>query len=368
MDTSLPTSPVEISAEWLTETLHDSGTLPMTGVVASVQIDPASAGIGFLGEVARLAVEYGGDAESCPSTMIAKFPTSSPEVKAMLRPTRVYEREHRFYAELADTTPLRTPDVYHIICNTSDDQLVDEEYLLLLEDFSNLELGDQITGVSAEQAGSTLSQLATHHAYFWNEKWLQGSDFIPKINGPLNKAVQSLYSDALPVFEEIFGFSLLPEMLDISRSYGTNHPSLLDQLASLPQTLTHGDFRADNLFFDSGDSVAVIDWQGISRCGAAADVGYFLSQNMEIQDRRQHETDLLHVYHQSLVSAGVKDYEFSTLFDNYRLGVLYGWIIPVFAVGSLNVSSERAMTLWTSVVERTQDAILQHGAQEFFSV
>jgi hypothetical protein len=33
----------------------------------------------------------------------------------------------------------------------------------------------------------------------------------------------------------------------------------------------------------------------------------------------------------------------------------------VLAVGSLDFTSERAVTLWTAVVERTQNALLDHG-------
>ena len=61
-------------------------------------------------------------------------------------------------------------------------------------------------------------------------------------------------------------------------------------------------------------------------------------------------------------------YEFDQFFQDYRVGLMYGWVIPVFAVGSLDASSERAMQLWTSVIERVQDAIFQHGAQEFIEL
>lgn len=362
----MPKSASEVSAEWLTEVLRNSGKLDIKAKVSNVAVEAGSAGVGFMGEVARLTLDYSERSPDLAETMICKFPTQQEQVKAMLRPTRIYEREHRFYLDLAGLSPLRTPFVYHVTCNTSIDEMVEEEYVLLMEDFSDLTLGDQVVGVSPDRAGVVLSDLAAHHAFFWNERGLSKAEFVPSINGSLNKAVQNLYFDAMPVFEEIFGSVLLPEMIEISRSYGSNHPQLLDQLAALPQTLCHGDFRADNLFFDSDGSVAVIDWQGISRCGAAADVGYFLSQNMDLDDRRDHESELLRVYHESLVNAGVSDYEFSRFFEDYKLGILYGWIIPVFAVGSLDVSSERAMELWNRVLIRSQDAILQHGAQKYF--
>ena len=58
-------------------------------------------------------------------------------------------------------------------------------------------------------------------------------------------------------------------------------------------------------------------------------------------------------------------YDFDTFFDDYRLAVMYGWIIPVFAVGSLDSSSERAMNLWRAVIDRVQTAIADHDAGEF---
>jgi len=77
---------------------------------------------------------------------------------------------------------------------------------------------------------------------------------------------------------------------------------------------------------------------------------------------------LLHTYHDTLIAHGVSGYEYEQFFEDYRVGVVYGFVIPVFAVGSLDVSSERAMALWTSVLERVQDAILQHDAQELLSL
>jgi len=129
----------------------------------------------------------------------------------------------------------------------------------------------------------------------------------------------------------------------------------------MPHTLVHFDYRADNLLFDADGSVAVIDWQTISQGGGAADVGYLLSQNLTIEDRRAHEAALLRAYHDALVGHGVTGYDFDTFRVDYRAGITCGWVIPVLAVGSLDFTSERAVALWTAVVERAQDALIEHG-------
>lgn len=365
---NLPTTTSEITAEWLTEALHESGTLPAGATVSAVAIDPAAAGVGFMGEVGKLALTYEGDAGSSPATMMAKFPTQSPEIKTMMRPTRVYEREHRFYAEIAGETTVRTPEIYHVTCNTSTDESVDEEYLLLMEDLGNLTLGDQLAGVSVDQARAAVVGLAAHHARFWNGAGMENADFIPVINGPLNKAGEAIYGASLPGFKEVFAHALRPEMVPYAEAYGKNHPLLLDKFGAMPHTLVHFDYRADNLFFEEDGTVVVIDWQSISQGGGAADVAYFLSQNLSVEDRRAHEDELLHAYHDALSAAGVTGYEFDQFFQDYRVGVVYGWIIPVFAVGTLDSSSERAMALWTAVIERSQAAIFDHKAYEFLEL
>jgi Ecdysteroid kinase-like family len=372
MTDRLPTTTSEITSEWLTEALRESSTIGPDVTVASVSVDPQAGGVGFMGEVGKLTLTYEGEAGSAPTSMVAKFATQSPEIKAMMHPTRVFEREHRFYANISSDSPVRTPDIYHVTCDVAAEPN-DECYMLLMEDLGELTLGDQLAGVSPEQAEAALVGLAAHHARFWNGAGLENAPYIPVINGPLNKAGQSIYDASLPGFKEVFGSVLRPEMVPVADAYGRNHPKMLDRFAAMPHTLVHFDFRADNLFFEtaadgSTGDVVVIDWQSISVGGGAADVGYFLGQNLSTDDRRAHEADLLHRYHETLVANGVTGYEYDQFFDDYRLAVVYGWVIPVFAVGSLDSSSERAMALWNTVIDRIQDAIFDHDAQQFIEV
>jgi hypothetical protein len=292
--------------------------------------------------------------------MIAKFPTSSPEVRAMMHPTRIYEREHRFYAELASKSSLRTPAVYHVTCETADVP-DDERYMLLMEDLSSLTPGDQLAGISVDQAEHALVAIAAHHAAFWGGAGLEHADFVPIINGPLNQAGASIYDASLPGFMEAFGKVIKPELEAYVAGYAAVRGQILDDLEAMPHTLVHFDYRADNLMFDTDGSVAVVDWQTISQGGGAEDVGYLLSQNLSVEDRRAHEVDLLRAYHDALVSHGVSGYSFESLQADYRVGIACGWVIPVFAVGTLDFTSERAVALWTAVVERAQAALIDHG-------
>jgi Ecdysteroid kinase-like family len=360
MTSSLPTTTSEITAEWMTEALRGSGTIGPDTSVASVNLDPAAAGVGFMGEIGKVGIVYDGAPTDAPTSMIAKFPTASPEVRTMMHPARIYEREHRFYAELAPKSPLRTPAVYHVTCKTADVP-DDERYMLLMEDLSALEPGDQVGGLSADQAEAALVALAGHHAAFWNGVGLEHADFVPIINGPLNQIGAAVYEASLPGFMEHFRDSIKPELEAYVEHYASVRTQIIDDLAAMPHTLVHFDFRADNLLFDTDGSVAVVDWQTISQGGGAADVGYFLSQNLNTDVRREHEMALLHAYHDALGAHGVTGYGFDTFRSDYRVGITCGWVIPVLAVGTLDFSSDRAVALWTAVIERTQNALIDHG-------
>jgi hypothetical protein len=356
----LPTTTNEITAEWMTAALRESGTIGPDVAVESVVLDAAGAGVGFMGEVATVGLVYRGDAAGAPTTVVAKFPTQSPDIRAMMHPTRIYEREHRFYRELAAHSPVRTPAVFHVTCEPADEPAA-ERYMMLMEDLSDLTLGDQVAGVAPAQARAALVGLAAHHARFWNGAGLESADFIPVIDGPLNQMGSPIYEASLPGFMAAFSDSIKPELASFVADYAAHRPQLLDALAAMPRTLVHFDFRADNLFFEDDGTVVVIDWQAISQGGGAADVGYFISQNMSTEDRRAHESDLLYAYHDALLANGVTDYSFDTLLRDYRVGVQTGWMIPVLAVGSLDFTSERAIALWTAVIERTQNALIDHG-------
>ena len=93
MSGAFPTTTGEINAEYLTDALRGSGTIGPEVTVAAIDVDAANAGVGFMGEVATVGLTYAGGGG--PATVVAKFPTQSTDIRTMMYPTRIYEREHR---------------------------------------------------------------------------------------------------------------------------------------------------------------------------------------------------------------------------------------------------------------------------------
>ena len=357
-DARVPRTAAELTPGWLTGALRAGGVLEGDRAATTVEVRPTAAGIGFMGEVTGLTVTYDGPT-TAPTTMVAKIPTQDAHVRAMLAPAAVFEREARFYEHLA---PSLTSTAR---CYAAAIDVPNDDFLLLLEDLSHLRLGDQLSGCGVDDAARALEALAVLHARFWESPLLDRIDWLPPANDPCMKIGEHVYRQSLPGFLEVFSEALDPGMAEVSERFGPRVPDLLDRFAAMPTTIGHFDYRLDNLFFDDTDGAAgvrMIDFQATSKGGFAYDLGYFLSQNLTTEDRRAHEDDLLRTYHDRLVSEGVAGYDFDQLRRDHRVGVLYGWIIPVFAVGSLDVSSDRAMQLWTEVIRRAQAAIADHDA------
>ncbi len=350
----IPKSASSITAEWLTTAL----ALEDSQQVLEVSVEEMEEGVGFMGEVARLHLKFSDDRKE---TLISKIPTQVPEIRSMLAPARIFEREARFFEQIQPLIPEITANCVYAAIDTEKD-----DYLLLLEDLSDLREGDQLNGCSIDDASYALEALAELHRTFWSNKNLASFDWLPDINNEGMKVGREVYAQSLPGFLEVFGSVVDPENEELVNRFGDNVHQLLDRLAEMPLTVSHMDYRADNLFFAADGSVKIIDFQTFSRHGHAEDVGYFISQNVSIDDRRNNEDDLLRTYHNALTSGGI-EYSFDQLREDYRIGMLYGWVIPVFAVGTLDFSSERAVSLWTAVIERCQAAYIDHGVSDLLT-
>ena len=354
----LPTSSAEITPDWLTARLRESGTIDTSTSVATIERDLMGAGIGFMGEVGRIKVAYSGG--SGPATMICKIPTQDATIRGMLAAAKVFEREARFYADVAPALDV-VPKALGIASDLEHD-----DHVLVLQDLGHLRVGDQAKGVDEKDARATMIAAARLHARYWQNADLDRIDWMPMANSEGMKIGREVYQASLPGFLQVFAHAIDPDMVSVMERYGDNVHQLLDRIAAMPNTVVHFDFRLDNLFFDdSTGAVWMIDFQTSSKGGGAYDIGYFMSQSVPIDVRRAHEDSLLHTYHDELVRLGVKNYSYEQFFQDYRVGVLYGWIIPVYAVGTLDSSSERAMALWTEVIKRAQSAMRDHSVSDF---
>jgi aminoglycoside/choline kinase family phosphotransferase len=357
---AIPASFDELTPAWLTEALRMGGVLDDGATVKEVRYEPIGLGVGVLCLLARLFLTYDGDAPGAPRTLVAKIPSPNEQTRAMVNAFHFYEREVRFYREVADTVGLPTPRRYYTALDPET-----QDFILLLEDLGDRRLGDQLAGALPEEAALAISELARLHAPWWNAPELQRFAWMPTSNSPVNKAGLALYPQAWPIFRERFGADLPPRLQTVGERLTTAAFQILERFATGPQTICHGDYRIDNFFFGTAPGhapLAVIDWQIVLRSAGPYDVGYFLSQSVAPALRQQLERDLLRQYHEALLAGGVRDYSFDQCLSDYRWTMLICFVYPVMGGAMADLGNERGRQLMQAMYERSATAILDWDA------
>ncbi len=212
----IPAGPDQLSAEWLTDALRRNGAIAEASVAA---FDPQviAAGTGFIGQLARVSLAYDRDEPGAPRSLIAKFPAASAAGREIGNLFRFYEREIRFYDEIADRVEMRTPRRYHSAMD-----IARGEYVLLLEDLAPARCGDQLEGCGIDDARLAVRELAKFHAAWWQKPELASMDWMLMVDDPVHRSAEQSYAQAWQPFVENFAAGLSKEMLAVAERVGRN--------------------------------------------------------------------------------------------------------------------------------------------------
>ena len=198
--------------------------------------------------------------------------------------------------------------------------------VIILEDLGHLKSRDQLAGLRNEEAVAAVRQVARLQARYWDNDALTSLHWIPMHE----KRLTAHYDEYWPAFEETFGGRIGKEAVALGRRLCGKSAWLHAELASRPCTLTHSDFRADNLLFgETAGEAVVIDWQIVIRSLGAMDVARLVGGSEPASERTAHPLDVLSAWHETLRREGVRDYGFDAALDDLRLGILINLGIPL---------------------------------------
>ncbi len=362
-DPSIPASPGALTPEWLTRALRSTGTIT-DARVTSCHTELFGEGKGFSGQIARVGLRYDIAEASAPASLVAKFQFAplDPDIKAAVFQSRMYEREFRFYRDVAQDIALRTPRLYYSVLRPETGECV-----LLLEDLAPAQTLNMLEGCTAEDAALVLRHLATFHAAWWEHPRLGVMDWLPAFDEQAEND-QRQYAQSWEVFLKKVG-DLLPDGLVPLGARLKHHVVAVKRyLGQRPRTFLHGDFHLHNLLFDStpgARTLAVIDWQACSRGRATRDLAHFLVTGLPPDRRRAHEPDLLQLYHTNLTEHGAREYSFEQCLHDYRFTMLDELYFLVMVLAHVDFSvTEAAGRIRDMAIERVGAAILDHNAGE----
>lgn len=340
MASSVPVGPAEITLPWINGMLASAGL----GPAASITVEPFAVGVGAYSEHSRIYLSYRNGAAG-PHDLIAKFPRSSPTLRAEVAKTRAYELEDAFYRELAAETPILTPTCYFTHHNPqTQDALLVYEYVQGVS-------GNQVDGATRTQAELAVREAARLHSHWDGSGVLGKYDWLRPLSDSSFLTTFDMGQDIIDQGREALRGLAPSWLLQRANDAGFIMAEQLRQLDREPRTLLHVDYRLDNMIFsDDGTQMTLIDWQQIY-CGPGLwDVGYFISQSVNVSDRRKWEKSLVSTY---LSGRGTGGSDAETWLEPLQRIALFSAFNCFRAGALLDLSVERTRQLLQRLTERS---------------
>lgn len=302
--------PGAIDATWMTRALQSAG---IDAVVADLAAKPV--GTGQIGDSVRFTLRYArGEG---PASVVGKFPSADPDSFGTGVMLGNYLREVMFYRHLAAGALIRTPH-----CLVAEVDPATNEFVLLMEDLAPAEQGDQLQGVTLEQARLVINEAAKLHASHWQDDglddlaWVSGSK-AAGAGGANPDMVRALWAG----FRARYAERLRSDWIEVGERLVAGSGALA--VREGPRCLTHNDFRPDNMMFATaagGHPMTTLDWQSFAYGVGATDVAYFLAGAITPELRRRHEPEFLQSYLEGLKAHGVSGYGEGDLARDYARG------------------------------------------------
>ncbi|MCT2139947.1 phosphotransferase family protein [Dietzia cinnamea] len=334
-------TPEEVTAPWLSEALGTEVRSVRTELVGTGQI-----GCCVVAHV---------DGDGLPPTLFVKLPNPDEGMRPLLH--GVYRSEVLFYRDLAPTVAVRVPRARFAELGEREG-----EFTLVLDDVSPLVQGDQLTGLSIEQAVDCATNLAGLHGPRWCDPELRRVEDLSVPTVEDNVTLQELGGPAVDAFLSELGGGLD----DDERRIMAGIAPLIAQWASGRAerfALLHADYRADNMLVDpvgSRPSLAC-DWQTLAVGLPGRDLGGFLGSSLTVDDRRSAEREMVAEYHRALLGHGVTGYSLDECWEDYVYGLLQTPVLGIFG-WMYGTRTPRGDEMFTVLMRRSCRAIADHDA------
>jgi hypothetical protein len=166
---------------------------------------------------------------------------------------------------------------------------VSGEVGILMPDLTDV-LFDWDAPISVTQLDHVLSALADMHSFPWQTSdeigdgpWCPLRERVSLIcrpslerPGPAHDAVADRLLPGWDAWDRL----ATPAARRVVADLAADPRPLLDELASQPASLIHGDLKLANVGIEAGGSVVLVDWQMVSVAPVAVEIGWFLVSNV----------------------------------------------------------------------------------------
>ncbi|WP_309382455.1 oxidoreductase family protein [Cerasicoccus frondis] len=319
MSLPVPETIEEITPEWVTQALRESGAIQNATII---QIESRILGqnVGFLSVVAWLGLTYDQPEPDAPKAVVIKVIPKPGKHRELGEEMHAFQREILFYRDVAPQIDIRLPKMYYAASEPPN-------MTIIMEDLSYCRPGDQLKGMSLDLVLATAVIVGRLQAKFWNNDALEQLDWMPE-----SDHFEKDYAANWDSMEEHFGHLIPEEGKELGRRMKEHIPWLFNEIEHRPRTIVHSDLREDNLIYDETGAITeviILDWQLATRRMGVYDITRLMAASALPEQRRGHEIEILRAWHATLVAEGVTDYYWEEALYDMRLALLEFICFPV---------------------------------------
>src|SRR5262245_1197636 len=339
----------------MAEALRAGGTVDLP-TISAVHREVIGAERGFLSQTLRVALDYAGPPRpGVPASVVVKIEPEQGNLRNAERDTKAFDREIRFYREVAGRVPMRLPRIYYT-------DAAAEGKVLIMEDLCAYQCIDQLHGLRHEQVIATVREVAKLHAAFWHADAMPDLGWIPLHDHFFEEG----FEEHWPAFARSYELRIGREAVRLGERVGQHLRWIEQRISERPVTLIHSDLRADNLLFcpdQQRSEIIVLDWQLATRSLAAIDVCRLMGDSEPAAERRRHPLEVFTAWHEAMLRVGLSEYTLEEALTDFRLGALYCLFIPVKALALVGPDSGgRTGRLLDAISERLYASAIELDA------
>jgi Ecdysteroid kinase-like family len=343
--------PSDLTTSWLTAAIG-------AGPVVDFAVERI--GTGQMSECYRVRLSYsdleaeaGYPSVQGPESVVLKVAATDPASRQTGLGLGLYEREVRFYGDIAPELDGPIAPCYHAAVDTATGA-----FDLLLGDAGPAIVGDEIAGATTEQATLGVVELGRLHGPLLGDIALAEAPWLNR-ESPLNQAmITSLYAGFVDRYSE----QIAPNHRLVCERLVDAFDGYLEGEAGQMRGLVHGDYRLDNMLFGTAGAdraLTVVDWQTVSWGPALTDLAYFLGTALPARDRREHYDALLLAYHEALGPGA--PINLAEVREGVRRQSFFGVMMAI--VSSMLVErTERGDRMFMTMLQRHCDHVLDTDA------
>ena len=340
--------PADLSAAWLTSAIG-------AGTIADFAVERI--GTGQMSECYRVQLTYADGAPDSdkPDSVVLKVAATDPMSRQTGMTLGLYEREVRFYRDIAPRLRGPVAPCYHTAFDAASGT-----FDLLLGDANPAVVGDEIRGATTAQARLAVTELARLQGPLLGDTTLAEAPWLNR-DTPVNQAlITALHAG----FVDRYGDQIAPQhRMVCERLVGGFDEYLADEaVAGRIHGLVHGDYRLDNMLFGAAGAdrpLTVVDWQTVTWGPATTDLAYFLGCALPVTDRRTHYEALLDAYHAALGPDA--PISLADVRDGVRRQSFFGVMMAI--VSSMLVErTERGDAMFMTMLQRHCEHVLDADA------